>query len=82
MIKVAGQIGLCSASKKPHTPLHVLISSVRVYKDLDVGYIFFNFKNGIWISQAEERLLVKPDKFPNCERVIVCQSSGCSSSFV
>lgn len=48
----------------------------------------FNSENGIWIEcdahhyQPEERLLVKPDKFPNCERVIVCQYSSCSSFFV
>lgn len=93
MIKVPGQSDLCSASEKPHTTLHVLISSARVYKDVDVGYMLttktekklffpFNSENGIWIYQPDEKLLVKPDKFPNCERVIVCQCSGCSSSFV
>lgn len=96
MEKVAGQSDRCCALPKT-TDLAALILSIRLSKDLDVGYMltvmkkkpfFLHSENGIWIEcdahhyLPEERLLVKPDKFPNCERVIVCQYSSCSSFFV
>lgn len=69
----------------------LLRSGCRLHANTDKEKAFFsrfNSENGIWIEcdahhyQPEERLLVKPDKSPKCERVIVCQYSSCSSFFV